>query len=659
MRPQHVPIFIEDEDSPTSFTDPVDAAAPSEDASCTLCSNYGRDSCKPDWFDTLLHDEKKPDCDCDRTDCLTCNLEWAQEISDPKSIQPESRFDPSWPVLKKLAHQKEAKIKAMLAENVSGEATNKNIHSSFFEQAFMRKNQFVPEDLAPERILRHFHRAHKTTPSAFVSSVDADKHDLQESHRIPISDPVTAFIQDTRDGFLASEAADILSMCRGQLSMATALYKAAGAAIMRQLMKSWRSDNESSHVNTSEPVEHGTERDNPNDDVDSVASPCDGCAFGCESCYPMMKSNRCQTAQSFNVQCHECDLPRVFIDRDGNSECLACEWYKPVSRKNRKTLSAAKKTKDTDTNQGFDMPSSDLNSYTPQKRASAKSNSAFAATADSGAKPKVTQCLMVTLSIPKYPVRQAFWALSLHNFETVNKTTLYHRLMLCLEFSDRPEHDEKMMKSFATILRHQKKIDSWYDSLVSNVVELQGFDPDVYVKKLIGPILVADGVIAPAFPQDLGDWWTKTQDEVLLSLKYANTMAPWTSFAKTLNKSASQCKERSKVIDSTKSKTQTNGKQVKNSDKSAPQRKKTKAKISCKDATSYARDADSMNAYLGCSVGEDVFAGNEHVEGPQDCWGGCDSMDPFAGDACANVPAANVDAPWANWTGANDSDALL
>jgi len=673
QRSQPVPTYVKEADLPVSSINPNDAATLSETAYCTACDNYGCDSCKPNWFDTLLHDQEEAEHECNRSDCYACNSVWAQEDSDPEDIQPESKViatshasansdhddaatprlrtyiagvpqAASWSALEKLAHQEQAAAKALLANESAREEiidSSQGIDAS--SQQKPAKNQVtLSSHFYPAHISRHSQWAHETEPSTFISA-GAAEDGTQEPPRASDFDPVTTFMQATRGEFLASEAADILNMCHGRLGMADVLYKSAGAAFVREMMEAWQSENKSSRANHTENDDVVTGNEISDDEVDSRVSSCDGCAFGCVSCYPMMKSARYKTARSFNLQCQECDLPRVFVDRDSNSECLDCEWYKPVARKARQASSACKKTDDMDTNQAFVMPSIHLDPYTPQKRASTEPKFAFAATAESVAEsidgPEVTQSRVAKYSVGNHDVRRAFRILGLRQFETVDQTTLYHQMMERAEYAEGSEY-HNLADSVATICRHQNDNNSWYNSLTPN---FEGHDPDVYAKQLRGPVPAAQIAIAPAFPKDIGDWWTKAQDKELLCLKEHRSNGPWIDIAEELNKSVAQCKERFKLINSSKSKFQAKIK------KSKKQAKKTKGKQFGNDTTSYAHDTDVNEACENEHVLDELFLReNDEVQEPQGCWGDLGGIHHFAGDDwnTADGPDANEYLRW-------------
>jgi TolA-binding protein len=333
------------EDPPSSSIDPAIATAPSKSLGCNLCADWGCDQCKPEWFETLLHDEDEIECSdnpqgawnadppeyegadwssmtanefhrhdsnlssaCNEQGCDDCDPESATDLAHVQEGDEEQAVcDGDWytcgecsnctgrvPPKKRLRQQTEKPaatpqsfadnirfkngvphlrttvtdelhpvsrsavvnyIKSHFAtENSGGAAKSQDqaheqdtedemssitgsISSSIFSRAsrphrpmFSACPPLSPATNVLAEVPQQF--AGKGTPSLIVI--------LKTAYR-GSPDPITSFMKATRGEFLASEAADILSMCLGKLDMALAMYQGAGADHMRQLLEAWLS----------------------------------------------------------------------------------------------------------------------------------------------------------------------------------------------------------------------------------------------------------------------------------------------------------------------------------------------------------------------------------------------------------------------------------
>ncbi|KAF2826788.1 hypothetical protein CC86DRAFT_406041 [Ophiobolus disseminans] len=429
--------------SPRLVLHPKVSSRPESSPECNYCANWGRDHCKPDWFDTLIHDDADEDCTCvdgSRAACVeipreeqqkaTCDGGWPScgncsnctgpaPRLDRGSDQPKSASKPApakdpelktsmanlpappATVLEKFVDEQTpalASLLSMLQTETTSELVRQgcdtvvNNFSTLLPNAdwppIMSTKAVENEDMVPERVRRLYSSADSEDSSpAGARDTSNDGNSVRSATHPP--DKVTAFMKMTSGEFLATEAQDILNMSHGQLEIAEALFNGASTDHLRQMLKTWLStpSGKPSHTNLSKTLDSNSQGSVAGDEDGSQPSCCGGCFDGCNSCPvppetadPNYEHNWIRSPRS----CAKCQSRDLFVCEGGGVDCWSCGSYKePFSgRRNKKNAESGKV---------LVMPSIDLATHS-NPYVSSRSTKYTAPTAESVAESDITHC---------------------------------------------------------------------------------------------------------------------------------------------------------------------------------------------------------------------------------------------------------------------------
>jgi hypothetical protein len=335
------------------------------DDGCTACANWGCDHCKPDWYDSLLHELAEQDTsDCNAgwgctehhapDDELEHRVESKQIDKPEEGDEPEEtdmpekngeselcdgswggcgecsnctggdegyideeKYDGPWDntMFGPAVYTKiEDEMVAAGAAPTSKAAQTGNTHASY--PVSVPKYSYTALKNLSELLYQAYATTSKdgmitssTKEPATATTVSNATRGNSTSHADAwaVRNQVAEVMVFTDGAFSVSEAEDFLRMCHGQPNTAKVMYDGSGAENVRQMLKTWLSTTggpsapAKASFDDVDSEEADCEVRAPDEEEISKMDDCRACSMGCDTCDPE------QDSEDIIVECRHCD----------------------------------------------------------------------------------------------------------------------------------------------------------------------------------------------------------------------------------------------------------------------------------------------------------------------------------------------------------------